>query len=784
MQFKNFLNLFESYLSNKNCKIDHKTKSFFEGAQETFALSLLNNDQNLLNQLKTNIEEKHLPVAAYWLSKGTNINQVLEIMESYIELADKNIIKANVTKAGITLDSKTTKQEPMPDFIHFVNTVHKFLARQRFNNPKQEDIEIDAENLKILHQQNNITVYEANSPQACVTLGKGHSFCISKPAGTMWQSYRDTQTSTFHFVKDQNRSSNDPLRLVVVDMTEHGPELTDVNNHTGNIAEYGKNTDGYFQYLRKMGVPTEIFTNMPKTPEEIEEERLLGRTNKNLDWFKSLDIFQQSKYIGRGHQLSDEQFDYLWNENEQKLLNQYVSIGRALDSYQLKKVAEKTSLKNSYFKAREQAVSGGDKYEDDEFFIMNTEQQEKSISKKMVDVESIFLKAAGKGDMNVVELVINNSIYFPPDHKNSHKSMFDMGEGLRAAAENGQLDIVKHLIKYLMDEEEHDYYGALSGALEAASRNNKSEVVKYLIDNQDFDQNASINPLFNLAKNGNSELFKKLYGDKKFLAYGLNTMLSFAAEGGSLDIVKYLIDEKGAKDIEGALAPAEKYNHKDVIDYLQQKLKKIKDFHQIVFASISGDVEKFKKLTDMDFKDKDGLNLALRNVSFADYPTIDHLNVVKHLVEKGADAFSDAMLIAAEVGNLDLVKYFVEEKGVENLNYALVAASNSTFKNTKNIVKVIKYLISKGGTDRIEDALKKATLRGNLDIIKTLIDETDGVLSDEALYISCRQGNFEVVKYLIQRYKYSNDVLQTAISYAKKHKEIADYIKNILSSDV
>ena len=781
MQFKNFLNLFESYLSNKSFGLNQNLKTFFEGQQETFALSLLNNDQNLLSQLKTNIEEKHLPVAAYWLSKGTNINQVLEIMEAYIELADKNIIKANVTKAGITLDSKTTKQEPMPDFIHFVNTIHGIQQRQRFNNPKQEDIEIDAENLKILYQQNNITVYEANSPQACVTLGKGHSFCISKPAGTMWQSYRDTQTSTFHFVKDQNRSSNDPLRLVVVDMTEYGPQLTDVNNHTGNIAEYGKDTDGYFKYLRKMGVPTDIFTNMPKTREEIEEEKLLGRTNKDLDWFKRLDIFQQSKYIGRGHELSDEQFDYLWNENEQKLLNQYVSIGRALDSYQLNKVASKISLKNSYFKAREQAVSGGDKYEDDEFFIMNTEQQEKSISKKMVDVESIFLKAAGKGDMNVVELVINNSIYFPPDHKNSHKSMFDMGEGLRAAAENGQLDMVKHLIKYLMDEEEHDYYGALSGALEAASRNNKSEVVKYLIDNQDFDQNASINPLFNLAKNGNSELFKKLYGDKKFLAYGLNTMLSFAAEGGNLDIVKYLIDEKGAKDIEGALAPAEKYNNKYVIDYLQQKLKKLKDFHD---ASLSGDVEKFKKLTDIDFKDKDELNMALRNVSLNGESTINHLNVVKHLIEKGADDFLHAMWFAAEAGNLDLVKYFVEEKGVGHLDHALIVASDSKSKNTKNIVKTIKYLISKGGTDKIEDALKKATLRGNLDIIKTLIDETDGVFSDEALYNSCWQGNFEVVKYLIQREKYSNDVLQTAISYAKKHKEIADYIKNILSSDV
>jgi ankyrin repeat protein len=343
--------------------------------------------------------------------------------------------------------------------------------------------------------------------------------------------------------------------------------------------------------------------------------------------------------------------------------------------------------------------------------------------------------------------------------------------------------MVKHLIKYLMDEEEDDYYGALSGALNAASKRPlvSIEVVKYLIDNYDFDQNSSINPLFDLAKYGDSKVFKKLYSDKKFLAYDLNTMLSFAAEGGNLDIVKYLIDEKGATDIEGALAPAEKYNNKYIIDYLQQKLKKLKDFHD---TSLSGDVEKVKKLTDIDFKDKHTLNAALRNVSSNGDPTIDHLNVVKHLVEKGADEFLNSMFFAAEAGNLDLVKYFVEEKGVKSLDYALVAASNSKSKNTKNIVKTIKYLISKGGTDRIEDALKKAIVRGNLDIIKTLIDETDGVLLDEALYITCWQGNFEVVKYLIQREKYSNDVLQTAISYAKKHKKIADYIKNILSSDV
>jgi hypothetical protein len=36
-----------------------------------------------------------------------------------------------------------------------------------------------------------IKVYEANSPQQCIILGRGQTFCISQPGNRMWQSYRD-----------------------------------------------------------------------------------------------------------------------------------------------------------------------------------------------------------------------------------------------------------------------------------------------------------------------------------------------------------------------------------------------------------------------------------------------------------------------------------------------------------------------------------------------------------------------------------------------------------------
>ena len=51
-----------------------------------------------------------------------------------------------------------------------------------------------------------------------------------------------------------------------------------------------------------------------------------------MEWFKGLGYEWQSKYIGRGHQLTDKQFDYLIEHNLSKLVEQYISTGARLPS--------------------------------------------------------------------------------------------------------------------------------------------------------------------------------------------------------------------------------------------------------------------------------------------------------------------------------------------------------------------------------------------------------------------------------------------------------------------
>ena len=57
-----------------------------------------------------------------------------------------------------------------------------------------------------------------------------------------------------------------------------------------------------------------------------------------MQWFIDLSPDYKSKYIGRGHSLSDKQFDFIFDGNQERLIKQYVSVGKKLNDYQMKKL--------------------------------------------------------------------------------------------------------------------------------------------------------------------------------------------------------------------------------------------------------------------------------------------------------------------------------------------------------------------------------------------------------------------------------------------------------------
>lgn len=268
--------------------------------------------------------QKNIPAMSFIYANGyTDMGNIISVMDDYNELEVKKRIKPiQLTKRGIMIGDKV-----FTDFIKLSEYIHgeknKYAEKPSGGSNVANDFKT---NKKTLWSGNGIDIYEGDNVGKCISYtmggltGRGYSFCIGQPSNTMYKSYRDTKASSFYFIVDRNHfkenadgsvNLDDPLHIVVFDNTSRGIELTDANNTTGRIDKYGTDENAYVAYLKSKGVPVDKLVNRGKTDQEDEEERLLGRPNENLEWFMKLPIEYKSAYIGRGHRLTDAQFDYL-----------------------------------------------------------------------------------------------------------------------------------------------------------------------------------------------------------------------------------------------------------------------------------------------------------------------------------------------------------------------------------------------------------------------------------------------------------------------------------------
>jgi hypothetical protein len=313
-----------------------KLINLFESkATESVALSILKKSnvespEKIVSYFATNDKsqnQKNIPLMAALYADGyQDLGNIVDVVNDYDSLlVNKRVRPVQVIKGKLSIDGTI-----FDNFIKFSEYIHgeknKYAPKASSSSVSMDDEDVQAMD-KPMWSGNGFDVYDGVDVGRCIKYtqggltGKRYSFCIGQPGNSMYQSYRDTQGSTFFFIIDKNRiktnedgsvNLDDPLHIVVFDETNRGPLLTDADNNTGNIAEFGGDASGYVNYLKSNGVPVdELFKNRPKTEQEKEEDRILGRQNSDLNWFINLPYDYKSKYIGRGHQLTNAQFDYL-----------------------------------------------------------------------------------------------------------------------------------------------------------------------------------------------------------------------------------------------------------------------------------------------------------------------------------------------------------------------------------------------------------------------------------------------------------------------------------------
>ena len=129
-----------------------------------------------------------------------------------------------------------------------------------------------------------------------------------------------------------------------------------------------------------------------------------------------------------------------------------------------------------------------------------------------------------------------------------------------------------------------------------------------------------------------------------------------------------------------------------------------------------------------------------------------HLEIVKYLVKNGAD-------VNAQENDDDSCKYFIETESVVNAKKkygktALIYASR------EGHFEIVRYLVENGADVNANDdvcrtALKYASLYGHLEMVKYLVEHGADVNARDkwkntALALASKNGHLEIVKYLIE----------------------------------
>lgn len=373
--------------------------------------------------------------------------------------------------------------------------------------------------------------------------------------------------------------------------------------------------------------------------------------------------------------------------------------------------------------------------------------------------------------------------------------------------------IKKRILDGLLKE---GYTSGLDPTLEAVILGESSKL-DVLIKANKMKKEDEQQVLFTTVAYGNVETLK-LLEDKgvelKPLSTTLYTPLDIAAYYGNLSVVKYLVvkgvnieartsENNGEKSALNMAIENEQY---DVAKYLIEKGANIKPF--TIFAGSvdilseaakTGNISMLKLILDSDHtitkerKEKAAVSACSSN----------KIEVLKYFLDNGIDiniSSNDDFLLNA--ANLDVTKFLVEHgakvDGVEGKGKFLNFASEG------GITAEVEYLLKKGANVnavaeeaglKFDSALMKATVSGNLDTVKLLVEngadleqenEFGNGKKNTVIITSAACGSRNILEYLLTKsakVNYQNQEGETALMLATSKGRI-DNVKILLKYKV
>ena len=292
---------------------------------------------------------------------------------------------------------------------------------------------------------------------------------------------------------------------------------------------------------------------------------------------------------------------------------------------------------------------------------------------------------------------------------------------LHTACVHGQLDIVQLLTREI-----------------GCDPNNTNNVTTYM----------HLKSLVQQHNNTAEDVLREIWGmnEKEIDGHGIPP-ISLAAGGGHLDIIKYLIEEKGVEP------------HFPISNSKKEELR----VSPVLTASCGGHLHVVKYLLE-----KHGCNISQDDREDILFLTclVGHMDIVTYLITEAdcdphctrTDELS-CIEAACWGGHLDVVKYLVDTHNCDPVKgYSLcIAAANGRLEIVSYIAKKYNHsiLIMKSNN---KVALQAAAFCGHLEVTKFFIEDMKcdpnckGQYKRTPLHHASARGHLDVVKYLVDTY--------------------------------
>ncbi|XP_046562347.1 serine/threonine-protein phosphatase 6 regulatory ankyrin repeat subunit C-like [Haliotis rubra] len=392
------------------------------------------------------------------------------------------------------------------------------------------------------------------------------------------------------------------------------------------------------------------------------------------------------------------------------------------------------------------------------------------------DGNNVLHVACCGGDVHMVKHVLCNKQFGIEDRGKFGRTPLMM------AAEKGNIRVFDSLISRACDFKALDFHGY--NVLHVACFSGNIDMVSHVLTKTNIDIESKgqygRTPLMASANKGHRGLFEFLVtkgSDVSAVDDDGNNVLHVACQGGSLDMVKYIISQKiftaEIKDKLGRtpVMHAAYFGQREVFEYLVSKgcsLSVIdKDGDTVLHMTCYGGRQELvqavlsRGVVDIESKGKYGRTPVMTAADFG------HMNIFDFLVSKGCDlsvvdANGDNILhVACYCGNVDMVKHLLSQKvcGIESRGkYGRTPIMTAAFFGR---VPVFELLLDLGADLSVADddgdnILHVACLGGNVAMVEAIVSkdvlplESRGTYRRTPVMHAANKGHTDVVDLLVR----------------------------------